>query len=69
MTNFTLTTPNLEPERIGKALNKIIPLSTIEKAISQTNSEQKRDRVLPTNIIILLSTYTKLIVHFLNVIN
>lgn len=44
----------LEPERIGKALNEIIPLSTIEKAISQTNSEQKRDRVLPTNIIILL---------------
>lgn len=54
MINFTLLTPNLEPERIGKALNEIIPLSTIEKAISQTKSEQKRDRVLPTPIIILL---------------
>ena len=52
--DFTLITPILEPERIGKALNEIIPLSTMEKAISQTNSGEKRDRVLPTPIIILL---------------
>lgn len=54
MINFNLTTPQLKPEIIGKAIEKIIPLSTIEKAISQTNSEQKRERVLPTKIIILL---------------
>ncbi len=54
MINFTLVTPNLEPERIGKALNQIIPLSTITKAITQTSSLQKRERVLPTPIIIWL---------------
>lgn len=54
MINFNLTKPQLKPEIIGKAIQKIVPLSTIEKAISQTNSEQKRNRVLPTNIIILL---------------
>ena len=54
MINFTLTTPNLDPARMGKAIKEIIPLSTIEKAISQTNSGEKRDRVLPTPIIILL---------------
>ena len=52
--DFTLISPILSPERIGKALNEIIPLSTMEKAISQTNSREKRDRVLPTPIIILL---------------
>ncbi len=52
--DFTLISPILSPERIGKALNDIIPLSTMEKAISQTNSREKRDRVLPTPIIILL---------------
>ena len=54
MINFTLTTPEFEPERIGKALKKIIPLSTITKAISQTSSLQKRERVLPTAIIVWL---------------
>ncbi len=54
MINFTLTTPNLDPARMGKALSEIIPLSIIEKAINQTNSLQKRTRVLPTPIIILL---------------
>ena len=52
--DFTLIPPILDPERIGKALNEIIPLSTMERAISQTNSGEKRDRVLPTPIIILL---------------
>ena len=54
MINFTLVTPNLEPERIGKALNQIIPLSAITKAITQTSSAEKRERVLPTSIIIWL---------------
>lgn len=54
MINFTLKTPELEPERIGKALNKIIPLSTISSAITQTSSREKRERVLPTSIIIWL---------------
>ena len=54
MIDFNLTKPQFKPEIIGKAIQKIVPLSTIEKAISQTNSEQKRNRVLPTNIIILL---------------
>ncbi len=54
MINFNLTTPRLKPEIIGKAIQEIIPLSVIEKAINQTNSEEKRDRVLPTKIIILL---------------
>ncbi len=54
MINFNLTTPRLKPEIIGKAIQEIIPLSVMEKAISQTKSEEKRDRVLPTKIIILL---------------
>ncbi len=54
MINFNLTTPRFKPEIIGKAISEIVPLSLIEKAISQTNSEEKRDRILPTKIIILL---------------
>ena len=54
MINFNLTTPQLKPEIIGKAISEILPLSVIEKAISQTKSEEKRDRILPTKIIILL---------------
>jgi hypothetical protein len=54
MIDFNLTKPQLKPEIIGKAMEKIIPLSLIEKAIHQTNSAQKRKRILPTPIIILL---------------
>ena len=54
MIDFDLTKPQLKPEIIGKAMEKIIPLSLIEKAIHQTNSAQKRKRILPTPIIILL---------------
>ena len=39
---------------MAKRANKIIPLSTITKAISQTSSAEKRERVLPTPIIIWL---------------
>ena len=52
--NFTLIPPILSPERIGKAIASIIPLSVINQAITETSSEQKRERLLPTPIIILL---------------
>ena len=54
MIDFKLSKPQLKPEIIGKAIEKIVPLSKIEKAIEQTNSAQKRNRILPTPIIILL---------------
>jgi hypothetical protein len=54
MTNFILIKPQLKPEIIGKAIEKIIPLSKIEKAIQETNCAEKRNRILPTSIIILL---------------
>ncbi|MGK7892683.1 MAG: transposase domain-containing protein [Xenococcus sp. (in: cyanobacteria)] len=52
--NFTFVSPILEPERIGKAMASIIPLSVMNQAIRETKSEQKRERLLPTPIIILL---------------
>ena len=54
MINFTLTTRTLKPERIGKAIAEIVPISIIQQAITETNSSEKRERVLPTPIIILL---------------
>jgi len=52
--DFTLISLILEPERIGKAIASIIPLSVIEKAIAETNSQQERERMLPTPVIIFL---------------
>lgn len=54
MINFNLTIQQLQPEIIGKAISEIVPLSKIEKAICQTNSQEKRNRILPTKMIILL---------------
>jgi len=54
MINFNLTIQQLQPEIIGKAISEIVPLSKIEKAICQTNSKEKRNRILPTKMIILL---------------
>jgi hypothetical protein len=54
MIDFNLTKVQLTPEIIGKAIEEIVPLSKIEIAITESNSAQKRNRILPTPIIILL---------------
>ena len=54
MIDFNLTKVQLKPEIIGKAIREIVPLSKIEIAIGQSNSAQKRNRILPTPITILL---------------
>ena len=54
MIDFNLTKVQLTPEIIGKAIREIIPLSKIEIAIRESNSAQKRNRILPTPIVILL---------------
>jgi hypothetical protein len=54
MIDFNLTKVQLKPEIIGKAIEEIVPLSKIEIAIRESNSAQKRNRILPTPIVILL---------------
>ena len=52
--DFTLIPPIFSPERIGKAIASIIPLSVMEQAITETSSQQERERMLPTPVIIFL---------------
>ena len=52
--NFTLIPPMFEPERMGQAIASIIPLSVMNQAITETKSQQKRERILPTSTVIFL---------------
>ena len=51
---FTLITPVIEAASVFKALETAIPSETIKQAIGQTNSQQKRQRKLSSELVISL---------------
>ena len=54
ISKFTLIPPEINPGDLWLALETVIPSETIEQAIYQTNSQEKRERVLPTHVIMAL---------------
>ena len=52
--NLSLTTPKISPGILLSCLETVIPKAKIIQAITESNSEQKRIRSLPTHIIISL---------------
>ncbi len=51
---FTLIPPEIKPGELLPALETIIPPDEITQAIAETNSQEKRERVLPTHVIMAL---------------
>jgi hypothetical protein len=54
LTEFTLTASEVEPEKVFQALETVIPSETLNQAIASTQSQAKRNRRLPTALIIAL---------------
>ena len=51
---FTLITPEIAPGDLLPALETVIPPEAIDQAIAATDSQEKRERILPTHLIIAL---------------
>jgi hypothetical protein len=51
---LSLTSRNIAPEEILKALAIAIPSETIEAAIKNTGSERQRQRMIPTHLVVAL---------------
>ncbi|HEY9766946.1 MAG TPA: transposase domain-containing protein [Coleofasciculaceae cyanobacterium] len=51
---LTLIAPKIQVSEIFPALELIMSHQAIDEAISETNSQQKRNRLLPTHLIIAL---------------
>jgi hypothetical protein len=51
---FTLIPPEIAPGDILPALETVIPPEAMNQAMAETDSEEKRERVLPTHIIMAL---------------
>ena len=51
---FTLIPPEIKPDELLPALETVILPDEITQAIAETNSKEKRERVLPTHVIIVL---------------
>ena len=49
---FTLIPPEIKPDELLPALETVISPEEITQAIIETNSQEKRERVLPTHVII-----------------
>jgi hypothetical protein len=54
LVNFEVIPPKLSPTELLTALEQVIPSQTITSAILQTSSEERRQRVLPTHVVIAL---------------
>jgi hypothetical protein len=54
LVNFEVKSGNLSPELLLLALEQVIPSETISKAIIDTSSLQRRQRILPTHIVVAL---------------
>ena len=54
LTPLTLVTPKIKLSEILPALELIMSEGVIEEAIVETNSQEKRNRLLPTHLIIAL---------------
>ncbi len=51
---LTLIAPKIQVSEIFPALELIMSHQAIDEAISETNSQEKRNRLLPTHLIIAL---------------
>lgn len=51
---LSLTSPNISPKEILKALAIAIPSEKIEAAIESTGSERQRQRMIPTHLVVAL---------------
>ena len=54
LTEFTLTPSGIEPEKVFQALETVIPPEMLTQAIEVTQSQAKRNRRLPTHLVIAL---------------
>ena len=52
--NFEVTKGNLSPAQLLLALEQVIPYETITSAITNTSSLQRRQRILPTHLVVAL---------------
>lgn len=51
---FSLIQPRIEPGLLLQALHTVIPPQLISQAIRETKSQQRRERCLPTHVIVSL---------------
>jgi hypothetical protein len=51
---FSLTPPKIEPGKLLQALDTVISPELIAQAITQTHSQQQRQRSLPTHVVVVL---------------
>jgi hypothetical protein len=54
LVSFEVKSGNLTPELLLLALEEVIPSQTIFQAITDTSSLQRRQRILPTHIVVAL---------------
>lgn len=54
LVNFEVKSGNLSPAQLLNALEQVIPSKTISQAITNTSSLQKRQRILPTHVVVAL---------------
>ena len=51
---FSLTPPRIEPGKLFSSLDTVIPPELIAQAITQSHSQQQRQRSLPTHLVVVL---------------
>ena len=54
LSEFSLTTAQMEVEEVWKALSTVIPAAKIQQAIEATQSQAERQRRLPTELVVAL---------------
>ena len=54
LVNFEVKSGNLSPAQLLLALEQVIPSQTISQAITNTSSLQRRQRILPTHVVVAL---------------
>jgi len=54
LVNFETTAPKLSPSELLTALEQVIPTHTITSAIIDTSSQGRRQRILPTHVVVAL---------------
>ena len=52
--NFTLVSPRIQPNQLFKAIEKVISSEKISEAITSSKSLERRNRNLPTHVIVVL---------------
>ena len=54
LSEFSLTTAEMEAGEVWKALETVIPEATMQQAIEATQSQAERQRRLPTDLVVAL---------------